>query len=73
MDESQVGKLKQQVTQLEEERSELRNDFYIKFNSFSQEISGLKDKLGKYEPEIKKDLPSLEQEPKPKPNIENQD
>ncbi len=52
MDESQVGKLKQQVTQLEEERSELRNDFYIKFNSFSQEISGLKDKLGKYEPEI---------------------
>jgi hypothetical protein len=41
MDESQVQKLKLQVTQMEEERSEMRNDFYIKFNSYSQELSVL--------------------------------
>ena len=41
MDESQVQKLKLQVTQMEEERSEMRNDFYIKFNSYSQELSML--------------------------------
>ena len=28
----------------------MRNDFFIKFNSYSQELSGLKDKLRKYEP-----------------------
>jgi hypothetical protein len=35
---------------MEEERSEMRNDFFIKFNSYSQELSGLKEKIRKYEP-----------------------
>lgn len=34
---------------LEEERSEMRSDFYIKINSFVEEISQLKEKLSKYE------------------------
>ena len=50
MDVSQVQKLKMQIAQMEEERSEMRNDFFIKFNSYSEEISGLKDRLTKYEP-----------------------
>ena len=35
---------------LEEERSELRNDFVIKFDELSSEVSILKSKLAIYEP-----------------------
>ena len=37
------------MQQIEEERNEMRNDFLIKFNSFSTEISQLKGKLSVYE------------------------
>jgi len=36
---------------LEEERSELKNDFVIKFDEMSSEVSRLKSKLAIYEPE----------------------
>ena len=71
MDESQVQKLKLQVTQMEEERQEMRNDFFIKFNSYSEEISGLKDRLTKYEPPDKSENKKTEskQDPKDKSQI----
>jgi len=34
---------------LAEENSEMKSDFYIKINSFVDEISDLRYKLGKYE------------------------
>jgi len=36
---------------LEEERSELKNDFVIKFDEMSNEVSRLKSKLAIYEQE----------------------
>ena len=36
---------------MEEERTEIKNDFMIKFASFTDEISELKIKLSKYEKE----------------------
>jgi hypothetical protein len=43
------GKLMKTVRQLEEERSEIKNDFMIKFASFSEEIMSLKSRLSVYE------------------------
>jgi hypothetical protein len=40
---SQGGKLVQKVKILEEERSEMKSDFYIKINSYQEEISVLKE------------------------------
>jgi hypothetical protein len=37
--------LQKKVQILEEEKSEIKNDFYIKINSFMDEISILKNKL----------------------------
>lgn len=45
MESGVTGKLEKKVKMLEEERSEMRNDFYIKINSYSEEISMLKDRL----------------------------
>lgn len=41
--------LAKMVKTLEEERSELRNDFVIKMDSMSQEMSILQDKIQIYE------------------------
>ena len=48
-EKSDIGKLSSQVQQLTEERSEIKNDFLIKFQSFSQEIETLKSKIHSYE------------------------
>lgn len=45
------GKLQGRLKMLEEERSELRNDFVIKFDELSSEVSMLKSKLAVYEPD----------------------
>lgn len=49
MDSTDSGKLLKTVKQLEEERSEIKNDFMIKFASFSEEIQTLKGRLSVYE------------------------
>jgi len=51
---------------MEEERQEMRNDFFIKFNSYSEEISGLKDRLTKYEPPDKSEDKKTESKQDPK-------
>ena len=48
-EKSDIGKLSSQVQQLTEEKSEIKNDFLIKFQSFSQEIETLKSKIHSYE------------------------
>lgn len=55
---------------MEEERQEMRNDFFIKFNSYSEEISGLKDRLTKYEPPNKSEEKS-KTESKQEPNAKD--
>ena len=47
LETSDVSKLEQKVKRLEEERSEMKSDFYIKINSFVQEIDHLKGKLSR--------------------------
>ena len=48
-DKSDAGKLQNQLNTVNEESNELKNDFLIKFQSFSQEIETLKGKLSQYE------------------------
>ena len=48
-EKSDAGKLAQQLETEREESRELKNDFFIKFQSFSQEIETLKSKLQSYE------------------------
>ncbi len=45
LEHTSVGKLEKKVKMLEEERSEMKSDFYIKINSFVSEIDQLKSKL----------------------------
>ena len=49
-DTSLQARLEKRVRTLEEERSEMKSDFYIKINSFVSEIDTLKSKLYQYEP-----------------------
>ena len=49
-EKTDLGQLIHQNSLLKEEQGEMKNDFLIKFNSFSQEITHLKDKLSHYEP-----------------------
>jgi hypothetical protein len=49
MEKSDVTRLERKMKMLEEERSEMKSDFYIKINSFVDEIKELKDKLSRYE------------------------
>ena len=46
---SDVGKLQQQVATLTEEGQEMKNDFVIKFASYTEEIDTLKSRLSAYE------------------------
>ena len=46
---SDVGKLEQQVATLNEESREMKNDFIIKFASYTEQIETLKSKLSEYE------------------------
>ena len=47
-----MNKLEKKVKLLEEERSEMKSDFYIKINSFVSEIDTLKSKLSRYETSV---------------------
>ena len=49
LENSAAGQLEKKVKMLSEERNEMKSDFYIKINSFVEEISELKQKLLKYE------------------------
>ena len=42
---SQIGKMEKKVRTLEEENSVMKSDFYIRINSFVEEIDQLKHKL----------------------------
>ena len=42
---SQVGKIEKKVRTLEEENSVMKSDFYIRINSFVEEIDQLKSRL----------------------------
>lgn len=46
---SDVGKLQQQVSTLNEESREVKNDFIIKFASYTEQIDSLRSKLSAYE------------------------
>lgn len=46
---SEAGRLEKQMANMSEESAELKNDFFIKFQSFSAEIETLKGKLSNYE------------------------
>lgn len=46
---SDVGKLERQVANLSEESQEMKNDFIIKFASYTEQIETLKSKLSAYE------------------------
>lgn len=52
----ETGKLQKRLQEVSEERSEIRNDFCIKFENLSSEISLLKSKLAQYEPEEKEEM-----------------
>lgn len=45
LEKSNIPKLENKVRLLEEESREMKSDFYIKINSFVEEISHLKSKL----------------------------
>ena len=45
LERSNIPKLEHKVMLLEEESREMKSDFYIKINSFVEEISVLKSKL----------------------------
>ena len=64
MENTDSSKLEKKLKVLEEEKSELKNDFYIKINSYMEEISMLRDKLSKYE-----DLPEMDQDRKNQPSF----
>lgn len=40
-------KLEQKLKFIEEERNELKNDFYLKINNFIEEINSLKQRLSR--------------------------
>ena len=64
MENTDSSKLEKKLKVLEEEKSELKNDFYIKINSYMEEISMLRDKLSKYE-----DLPEMDLDRKNQPSF----
>ena len=40
-----TAKLEQKLKYIEEERNEMKNDFYVKINNFAEQIENLKERL----------------------------
>lgn len=49
LEASVAGKIEKKLRTLEEENSVMKSDFYIRINSFVEEIDQLKSRLSKYE------------------------